>query len=137
MTITFINTYQALIWLLAALLALSLYFWKVRPYLAQRPEFHKFYELADTRWRRIFAWLRIRWDLSAGAVIMALPSIWNGILDFIVFVSLTLADLLPALAGVDLSDWLLPNWLVTSIRVGGAVIPVIRARWVKTEDGDQ
>jgi hypothetical protein len=131
MTITFISTFQALIWLLAALLALTLYVWKVRPYLAARPEFHEFYALADTQRQRVYAWLKIRWDLSIGAVVMALPSLWNGALDLMIALSLLLADMLPAVAGLDLSALLLPGWLETLIRVAGALIPIIRARYVK------
>jgi hypothetical protein len=132
-TITFISSYQAVIWLLAALTALALYLWRVRPYLAARPEFHEFYALADTRWRRVYAWLKIRWDLSVGAIVMALPSLWNGALDLLIALSLLLADIVPALAGLDLSALLLPGWLETVIRVAGALIPIIRARFVKGE----
>lgn len=133
MAITFISLWQAGVWLSAAGFALALYLWKVRPYLARRPEFHQFYALADTRWRRVYVWLRIRWDLAAGAVVMALPSIWNGALDLAIAFSLVLADMLPALAGLDLSALLLPGWLETTIRVGGALIPIVRARFVKPE----
>ena len=130
MTITFISTWQALIWALAAIAALCIYMWKVRPYLAQRIEFHQFYALADTRWQRVYAWLKIRWDLSIGAIVMASPSLWNGALDLLVGLSLLLADIVPALAGLDLSVLLLPGWLETSIRLGGALIPIVRARFV-------
>lgn len=133
MTITFISQMQALVWALAVIVALSLYMWKVRPYLAQRPEFHEFYELADTRWARLWEWLKIRWDMAIGALVMALPSLWNGLLDLIIFLGMVAGDALPALAGLDLSALLLPNWLETVIRVGGALVPIIRAHYMTKE----
>lgn len=129
MIITFISTWQALVWLLAALLALTLYVWKVRPVLAARPEFHEFYELADTRWKRIYAWLKLRWDVSVSAAIMAAPSIWNGVLDAIIWVSINLADVLPAIAGLDLSSLLLSPRTETIIRLLAAVLPFVREKW--------
>lgn len=130
MTITFISTFQALIWLLTAIGALSLYMWKVRPYLAQRPEFHQWYTLADSYWARWWAWLKIRWDLTVAALVMAAPSLWNGALDAGIWLSITLADAIPVLAGMDLSALLLPSWVETAIRLGGGLIPIIRARFM-------
>lgn len=128
MTITFISYGQAAIWSLAAIGAVGVYVWAVRPYLARRPEFHQFYDLADTRYRRILAWLKIRWDLALGAVVMAAPTLWNGGLDALIWLSLLLADAIPVLAGLDLSALLLPGWLDTAIRIAGGLIPVVRAR---------
>lgn len=134
MTITFISFWQALVWMLAALLALSLYLWKVRPMLADRPEFREFYALADTRWQRLYAWLKIRWDLSVGAAIMVLPSLWNGILDAIIWLSINLADVLPALAGLDLSALLLPPRWEAAIRIAAAILPLFREWLIKKND---
>lgn len=128
MTLTFISFQQAVIWLLTTALALCLYLWKVRPYLERRPEFSKFYALSNSWWKRVYVWLKIRWDLAVGAIIMALPALWNGILDGIIWLSLHAADFLPALAGADLSNLVLPKWVETSIRLGGAAVPIIRAK---------
>lgn len=134
MTITFISTTQALVWALAAIVALSLYMWKVRPYLAERPEFHEFYELADARWARLWAWIKIRWDMALAALLMASPSLWNGLLDLIIWLGMVLGDVLPVLATLDLSDMLLPKWFEIGIRIGAAFVPLARARYLGKDD---
>jgi hypothetical protein len=134
MQITFISFDRALLTVLFFGIALVLYAWKVRPYLHNRPEFKGFYDDADTRWQRAWIWCRQRWDIVAAAIIALAPIIWNGALDAIIAASLLLADLLPALSGLDLSGLVMPAWLKTTIQVGGAIVPVIRSRTMKKDD---
>lgn len=134
MSITFISFYGALVWFLSAMLALVLYRKYVRPRLLQNQEFLYYREFAGTRIDRIRKWLVARWDLAASAIIMGLPSAWNGLLDLIIAISLFLADSLPALSGLDLSAFLLPTWVETTVRVGGALLPVIRANFFDKAD---
>lgn len=120
MSITWISPYQVLVWWLVTLLVLVLYMWKVRPLIADRPEFKYFFS-----WT---IWFKERWDVTLAMVIAALPSVWNGLMDLIIFISLTVSDALPAIAGMDLSAWVLPSWAETAIRVSAVVVPIIRAR---------
>lgn len=127
MSITFISTHQAVVWLLVTISTVCFYVLLVRPRIKDRPEFIKFRGNA-------LGWLKVRWDMVTAGFIVALPSIWNGALDVIVFLSQTLGDLLPAIAGVDLSAFILPEWLTTSIRLGAAIMPIVRRYVDKNED---
>lgn len=134
MQITFISIDRALLTFFFFLISLAIYTWQVRPYLRNRPEFKGFYDDADTRWQKLRAWVRQRWDIVAAAAVALLPIIWNGALDGVIAVSLLLADIIPAVAGLDLSEWVMPAWVKTSIQVGGAVIPVIRSRTMNKDE---
>jgi hypothetical protein len=132
--ITFISTYRFLITLLIIVVIMSLYAWKVRPYLRTKPGFSVLYMRADGFWAALWAWLKVRWDIASAAFIALLPILWNGILDLLIAVSLVLADVLPAVAGLDLSALVMPAWLKTSIQVGAALLPVLRGHMLKKSE---
>jgi hypothetical protein len=119
MSITFISTHQAMVWLLVTISTLCFYVLLVRPRIKDRPEFIAFRG-------NVLGWLKVRWDMVAAGALVSLPSIWNGALDAMVFLSQLLGDMLPAVAGIDLSAFILPDWLTTSIRLGAAVMPILR-----------
>lgn len=135
MTITFINMNRAIITVLVLALIFALYAWQVRPMLRRRPEFNGFFDYADTRWQRIGIWIKLRWDVVAAGAVALFPILWNGALDAIVGVSILGADLLPAIAGIDLSELVMAPWLKTSIQIGAAVLPVIRAQLMTKDKG--
>ena len=131
MTITALNLHQAAILVLLFALTLILYAWKVRPYLAARPEFHNAFKRADTFWAGAWAWLKIRWDLTVAGIVAAAPTVWNGGLDLIVAVS----DIVPLLHGVDLSWLVVPGWVRGGAQLLAISLPVIRARIIKHREG--
>jgi len=120
MEITFISKPQTVIWILVTVATLIFYFLMVRPRIKDRPEFQQFRGA-------VLSWLRVRWDVVTAGMIVSFPSLWNGALDAAVLTSQVLGDLLPAIAGVDLSAYILPDWVTTSIRLGAAAMPVIRS----------
>lgn len=127
MHMTFISADRLLITVALFAAGLSIYFWKVRPFLRHRPEFDWFYTRADSFWAAVGTWLKVRWDIAVAAALAAFPILWNGALDGIVAISLFLGDALPALAGIDLSALVLAPWLKTTIQVGAALVPAVRA----------
>jgi hypothetical protein len=124
MEITFISKPQAFIWLMVTISTVAFYFLFVRPKIKDRPEFIAFRG-------NVVGWLKARWDIVAAGFLATLPSAWNGLLDIIVFASNALADVLPALAGADLSGIILPEWLMTTIRIGAVLMPIIRGLMTK------
>lgn len=135
MQITFISQYQVVLTLLVLGGAATIYFWKVRPILAQRPEFHDAFERNEKRLLATGAWLKERWDMTLAVIIAMAPIVWNGALDAIVAISLGLADILPALNGMDLSRLLLPDWFKAWLPVASTAIPAIRAAYLKRKAG--
>lgn len=134
MNITFISFDRVLVTVLAFAFAFTLYAWKVRPILRQQPEFDWFYVRVDSLWASIFAWLKVRWDIAVAAGVALIPIIWNGLLDAAVAMSLFLGEALPALAGLDLSAWVLPASVKTLIQVGGALVPAFRAALMRKRE---
>lgn len=127
MSITFISWPQAVVWLLVTIATVLFYVLLVRPRIKDRPEFIAFRG-------NMLGWLKVRWDMLAAGVIVSLPSIWNGTLDALVFLSDVLSDLLPAVAGLDLSAYILPDWFMTSVRLGAVIVPIIRRYLFKAEE---
>lgn len=127
MDVTFISKHQAIIWLLVTIATLLFYILLVRPRIKDRPEFIAFRG-------NVLGWLKARWDMVSAGIIVALPSVWNGALDAIVFLTRLLSDLLPAVAGVDLSSLVLPDWFMTSVRLGAAGLPIIRRFFLKDDE---
>ncbi len=122
MQITFISTERAIITVLFLALSLCIYFWKVRPFLKARPEFHDFYYLADTLWTRVWEWVKIRWGIVWAAVLAATPIVWNGGLDTIIAVSRMASD-----GTLDLSWLVMAPWLKTVIQLTSVTLPIIQA----------
>ena len=137
MTITFISLFQFTVWILATILAVSLYFWLVRPHLMDQEEGREAIDFIDGKLARLWAWIKTRWDVALAAFLAALPSLWNGSLDFIILICRHATDVFPALASADLSGVVMPDWLQSTIRIGGALSPLVR-KWlfVDEEDGD-
>lgn len=128
MTITFITLSQAALWAAVTIIAVWVYVKYVRPKLMQRQDFFEFYRLADTQLSRLYEWIKIRWDVALAGVLASLPSVWNGILDGIIYLSIHLADVLPAIAGADLSGLVIPEGWQIALRISAAVVPVIRMK---------
>jgi hypothetical protein len=135
MEITFISTQRFVITGFCLTLVIVLYFWQVRPILAKRPEFYSFYHESEAFWQRKFEWMKVRWDLMVAAFMAMLPLLWNGLLDATIAISHLLADLLPAVAGLDLSELIMPAWLKTTIQIGAAVLPPLRAHFLTKKEG--
>jgi len=59
------------------LLAISVlcYFMFVRPVLRKRPEFDQFYDLSESFFGRVWAWIKIRWDIALAMVAVIAPEI--------------------------------------------------------------
>lgn len=129
MTLTSISLGRLLFTALVLSLVAAIYVYWVRPRLQN--QFADFYSLADGFWGRLWRWCKTRWDVAWAVVIAAFPILWNGVLDAAIAVSLLLADVLPAIAGLDLSTLVLPPWLKTMIQIGAAVLPAIRGAMLK------
>lgn len=119
MSITFISQSQAIVWLLAAISTLAFYILLVRPRIKHHPEFVRIRG-------NVLGWLKVRWDMATSAALMALPSIWNLLLDGVVALSLLVEQLTPALAGVDMSFLVVPEWLSTWVRILAISLPIVR-----------
>lgn len=128
MQLTFISPMGALVSGLILTLLVCIYFWKVRPYLETRAEFHDFYDLADSFWSRVWEWLKIRWGLVWGAIVAAAPMVWNGGLDALVAINLAVSN-----GGLDLSWLVIPPWLKSIIQLGSVLLPIIQAFRVKKD----
>lgn len=133
MSITFISLNRLAITAVVLAVAVILYFWRVRPILAQYPRFHDAFERNDTRFAGVVCWLKERWDIATAFLIALTPILWNGSLDLIVAVS----NILPMVSGVDLSGALMPAWLKTTIQILGALLPVIRAQILRSRGAEE
>ena len=113
---------------LVVILAVAVHYWLMnrRNVLGD-----SFTDLADTFWARIWAWLKMRWDLTVAAIIAAAPTVWSAGLDTVVIVANLMADVLPGVAGLDLSFLIMPDWLRAAIPIGAAVLPPMRAAFTK------
>lgn len=74
----------------------------------------------------IKAWIKEKWDWAAAAVITLAPVVWSFGLDAIVFTANFLANIIPALAGVDLSFLMISPEIRMGIQAGGVLLPLIR-----------
>lgn len=83
-------------------------------------------DLADSFWARVWTWAKTRWDVTVAAVIALAPVVWSAGLDTIVIAANLLANIVPAVAGLDLSALMIPDHVKTIIQIGGALIPPLR-----------
>lgn len=67
-----------------------------------------------------------RWDLTIAFVIAAAPVAWSAILDTVVIVANFLANVFPALSGVDLSVLMLSDQHKALIQLGALLMPILR-----------
>lgn len=74
----------------------------------------------------IKAWLKVKWDWAAAAIITIAPVVWSFSLDAIVFTANFMATFIPALAGVDLSKFMISADTRLLIQAGGVLLPLIR-----------
>jgi hypothetical protein len=135
MTFTFISVHQAILWAFVTIVALWFYIRMVRPKLLQYRNFQEIAQLRGTLTKRVYTWIKMRWDIAVAGVVVVSPSIWNGFLDAIIWLSLHATELLPAFQGADLSGLIMPKWLETSIRLGAPMAPIVRS-WLLANDGD-
>lgn len=114
--------------LLIVTLAFAISAWKVRPYLmANYPWLVTAHQRVAGFWLTAWTWLKVRWDIASAAVIAVAPIAWDSALDLIITVAQTVADSVPALAGLDLSNLTIGDTTKTYIQIGAVVLPVIRA----------
>lgn len=120
MQITFISAWQALVTIVVLAIAFVMYAKLVRPQIKDTWAFKGFYG-------KVVPWLKARWDIVTAFIIAMAPIVWNGALDLIIAISLVTAELLPVINGIDLSAFVLPPWVKTSIQIGAAAVPAVRA----------
>lgn len=128
MSITFISVEQFIIAVLLLALTICLYFWQVQPRIVNAPGFDA------SKWT---PWLKARWDVAAAFVVAILPMLWNGGLDLIVWISLILDQLSPALHGVDLSGFIIPERWKAGMQIAAVLLPPVRAWIIKRREASQ
>lgn len=128
MQFTFIS-WGLLATVVGAGLAAFIYFRLVRENVRQsHPEFEQTFQRHDRWIAGAWAWMKVRWDVTAGVVLAALPTLWNAVLDLSVLLAGVLAEVLPAVSGLDLSTIVMPDGLRSIISIAGAVgPPLLRA----------
>jgi len=119
MQITFINLTQAIVTALALGFAIWSYFKWVRPLVENTWAFVGFYG-------KILPWLKARWDIVCAFVIAISPILWNLALDILVGLSLLLEHILPAVAGLDLSKFIVSEHVRLLIPIAATVVPALR-----------
>lgn len=124
MQITFITLTQALLTATVLTFVVWAYFRWVRPEIEDTWAFHGFHG-------KVVPWLKARWDIVASFVVAMAPIVWNGGLDLIIFLALLLADVVPVLAGMDLSALVIPAEYKIWIQIAGAIITPARALWLQ------
>src|SRR5262245_31217134 len=123
MTFTFIS-WGLLATVVGIPLAMFIYFRFVRERVrASNPEFEQTFERHDRWLAGAVAWMKVRWDVTAGVVFAVLPTLWNAVLDFAVLLAGILEHVIPALAGTDFSGVFMPDGLRSLISIVGAVGP--------------
>lgn len=75
---------------------------------------------------KLLVWAKARWDFTAAALIALAPVLWSAGLDSIVIVANLLANVFPAIAGVDLSKLMIPDNVRTYIQIGAVALPPLR-----------
>lgn len=78
----------------------------------------------EARWSK---WLKNRWDLVGAAGIGIFAGVWNFALDAVVVLFHVAENIFPVLTTIDLTPFTLPDWVRTSIQLGSALLPAIRA----------
>lgn len=72
------------------------------------------------------AWLKARWDWAIAALLALAPVVWSVGLDTIVIAANLLANIVPAIAGLDLSSLMLTDQHKVMIQAAALVVPPIR-----------
>lgn len=70
--------------------------------------------------------IRKRWDWAVAAVIALAPVLWSVAIDVIVIGANLLANVVPAVAGVDLSALMLTDFHKALIQVSALALPPLR-----------
>jgi hypothetical protein len=116
MELTFISWPRFITTVLVLAAIVVLYVRLVRPHIKDLPAV-----------KGLRARLKARWDVACAVVVAVAPIAWNGVLDGAIAISLVMADALPAIAGLDLSAFVLSPATKTAIQVAAAALPAIRA----------
>lgn len=83
-------------------------------------------DLADTFWGRVWTWAKDRWDFTVAAVVALAPVVWSAGLDTIIIVANAFSNIIPAVAGLDLSSLMISDAHKAYIQIAAALLPPLR-----------
>lgn len=81
---------------------------------------------ADGFWEWLWIKAKARWDVTVAAVIAIAPVAWSVGLDTIVIIANLMANIVPALSGIDLSNLMISPEVRTVIQLVGLAAPPLR-----------